>query len=376
MPRPIQDYFFRRCIGSGEVPKKNAEDVPIVSKKRKRGSESPEKREKLVNESVISTGQAAREDELDIILDLDGWQHIIKDDEDLEFLRESLKDVPDAPPPPPPPPISGSLQEWAWEEKVIKEHYRGEVGISRTTTRSPVKPTMEGNCVPNKSGCARTEGYRKIPLSEKVKYLPQYAKARQSREEQQAKHALDNKNNNTAGSSSALQGERLVKQTQSGSQPSLISARAHRRNQRLFAKNMTAQLAILASGGDSDTATTTFNQLRKRMKRHRFLRSAIHGWGLFTEEKISANDMIIEYVGEIISRTVADKREQKYLKSGIGSCYMFKLDDEYIIDATEIGGVARLINHCCMPNADCRKVEVDGRTRLVLYASRDIGKGI
>ncbi|MCJ1347728.1 histone methyltransferase set1 [Peltigera leucophlebia] len=366
MPRHIQDYFFRRCIGSGlggilpgEVPEKNTEKAPIGSKKRKRANEPPEPRKKSTNDNVISTVGPSKEDESDIILDLDGWQHIIRDDEDMEFLRQSLKDVPDAP-------ILGSLQEWALEEKIIKEHYHDEVGVSRTT-RSPIKPTVEGYYVPNKSGCARTEGYYKIPPSEKVKYLRQYAKARQSREKKQAKHALGNTN----ASPSASERERLVKQTKSESKSSLISARAHRRNQRLFARDMTAQLAIL--NNDSDTGS--FNQLRKRMKRLKFSRSAIHGWGLFTEEKILANDMIIEYVGEIISNAVSDKRERKYVKSGIGSCYMFKLDDKCVIDATQIGGMARLINHSCMPNTDCRKVKVDGRQRLVLYASQDVGKG-
>ena len=163
-----------------------------------------------------------------------------------------------------------------------------------------------------------------------------------------------------------------MKQTQSESQYSLIPARAHRRNQRLFAKNVAAQFAILVN---TDSDAVTFNQLRKRKKRVRFSRSAIHSWGLFTGEKISANDMIIEYVGEIISKAVSDMREQEYLKSGIGSCYMFKLDDEYVIDATKTGGVARLISHSCTPSTDCRKVKVDGRKRLALYASRDIGEG-
>lgn len=367
MPRTIQDYFFRRCIGSApcstlprKLPKNNREDLPALSKKRKRANESHEPRKEATNDNEMSTAGPVREDESDIILDLDGWQHITRDEEDFEFLRQSLKDVLDAP-------IPGSVQEWAWEEKIIKEHYRGEVGVSRNE-KSSITPAIEGYHVPNESGCARTEGYSKIPLSEKVKYLPQYAKARRSREEQQAKHALGT----TKSSSLALKREQLVKQTQSGCQSSLISARAHRQNQRLFAKDMIEQLAILASG-DSDAVT--FNQLRKRKKHLRFSRSAIHGWGLFTEENIPAKDMIIEYNGEIIRKAVSDKREQKYLESGTGSCYMFELDNEYVIDATKIGGVARLINHSCMPNTACRKVKVGGRKRLVLYASRDIGKG-
>ena len=35
----------------------------------------------------------------------------------------------------------------------------------------------------------------------------------------------------------------------------------------------------------------------------------------------------------------------------MGSCYLFRLDKDYIIDATRTGGMARFINHCCEPNA-------------------------
>ena len=37
-----------------------------------------------------------------------------------------------------------------------------------------------------------------------------------------------------------------------------------------------------------------------RKKRLRFSRSGIHDWGLFAEEPIAADEMVIEYVGQII----------------------------------------------------------------------------
>jgi hypothetical protein len=36
-----------------------------------------------------------------------------------------------------------------------------------------------------------------------------------------------------------------------------------------------------------------------------------------------------------------------YEKLGIGSSYLFRIDDENVIDATKMGGLARFINHCC-----------------------------
>ena len=86
-------------------------------------------------------------------------------------------------------------------------------------------------------------------------------------------------------------------------------------------------------------------QARKKMVR--FARSTIHGWGLFALEDIPADEMVIEYVGEVIRSLVADERERHYESMGIGSSYLFRLDTESVIDATKRGGVARFINHCC-----------------------------
>jgi histone-lysine N-methyltransferase SETD1 len=49
-----------------------------------------------------------------------------------------------------------------------------------------------------------------------------------------------------------------------------------------------------------------FNQLKKRKKLVKFDRSAIHNWGLYAQEPIAVNDMIIEYVGEKVRQRVAD----------------------------------------------------------------------
>ncbi len=64
-------------------------------------------------------------------------------------------------------------------------------------------------------------------------------------------------------------------------------------------------------------------------------------------EPIDANDMVIEYVGEVIRYKVADVREKRYEKVGVGSSYLFRIDDETVIDATRKGNLARFINHSC-----------------------------
>lgn len=75
-------------------------------------------------------------------------------------------------------------------------------------------------------------------------------------------------------------------------------------------------------------------------------RSKIHGKGLFCLREIEAGEMVIEYAGEVIRSNITDKREKYYTEKGIG-CYMFRIDDHFVVDATMKGNAARFINHSC-----------------------------
>ncbi|KAI8841310.1 hypothetical protein BC829DRAFT_426029 [Chytridium lagenaria] len=106
-----------------------------------------------------------------------------------------------------------------------------------------------------------------------------------------------------------------------------------------------------------------------------FGKSCIHDWGLFAMESIDNNDIVIEYIGEIIRQRVADHREKMYEKSGIGSSYLFRVDQDTIIDATKTGNLARFINHCCDPNCNAKIICVENEKKIVIYANRDIKEG-
>ncbi len=56
--------------------------------------------------------------------------------------------------------------------------------------------------------------------------------------------------------------------------------------------------------------------------------------------------MVIEYAGEEIRASLTDMREKYYESKGIG-CYMFKIDEDTVVDATMKGNAARFINHSC-----------------------------
>ena len=141
-----------------------------------------------------------------------------------------------------------------------------------------------------------------------------------------------------------------------------------------------------------------------RKKQVKFMKSAIHGWGLFGEflcwkaklkvlllalEDIPADDFVIEYVGQQVRLGIADRREVDYTKKGIGSSYLFRLDGTHVIDATKHGNsgtisnffsnlnfhLARFINHCCVPNCNAKVINgADGEKKIVIYSKVPIMK--
>ena len=109
------------------------------------------------------------------------------------------------------------------------------------------------------------------------------------------------------------------------------NSRANRATNRRYVADLNDQKKTL--GQDSDVFK--FNQLKKRKKPVKFARSAIHNWGLYAMENINKDDMIIEYVGEEVRQQISEIRENRYLKSGIGSSYLFRIDENTEVDDQE-----------------------------------------
>ncbi|XP_038699609.1 histone-lysine N-methyltransferase ATXR7-like [Tripterygium wilfordii] len=130
---------------------------------------------------------------------------------------------------------------------------------------------------------------------------------------------------------------------------------------------------LLAAAEGADLLKVT--QLKARKKRLHFQQSKIHDWGLVALEPIEAEDFVIEYVGELIRPRISDIRERLYEKMGIGSSYLFRLDDGYVVDATVRGGIARFINHSCEPNCYTKVISVEGQKKIFIYAKRHIAAG-
>ncbi|GAY48864.1 hypothetical protein CUMW_114940 [Citrus unshiu] len=108
-------------------------------------------------------------------------------------------------------------------------------------------------------------------------------------------------------------------------------------------------------------------------KRLAFGKSGIHGFGIFAKHPHRAGDMVIEYTGELVRPSIADRREHFIYNSLVGAgTYMFRIDDERVIDATRAGSIAHLINHSCEPNCYSRVISVNGDEHIIIFAKRDI----
>ncbi|MCO5556072.1 hypothetical protein L7F22_009616 [Adiantum nelumboides] len=193
------------------------------------------------------------------------------------------------------------------------------------------------------SGSARTEGFYRIPPAEKGKHLADRNMA----------------SSTEWGSTTAV------------STVGLASARDNRADSRRFVQGIEQHKKETAT----DTDILKFNQLRSRKKQLKFAKSPIHDWGLYAMEAIPAGDMVIEYVGEIVRQQVADEREKMYERQGNFSTYLFRVDDDIVVDATKKGNIARLMNHCCTPNCNAKILTLNGEKRIVLYAKQLILPG-
>lgn len=131
--------------------------------------------------------------------------------------------------------------------------------------------------------------------------------------------------------------------------------------------------------------STQYRLLRQNKRNLVVMRSEIHNWGLFTLEAAVKDAMLLEYMGQMVRLAVGDRREKTYSLDGTGKvqggdCYMFRLDEEYIVDATQKGNIARFMNHSCDPNAYTRIVTLDGpggtsEKHIVIIAKRDLVAG-
>ena len=116
-------------------------------------------------------------------------------------------------------------------------------------------------------------------------------------------------------------------------------------------------------------------RLRKRQwaKCSIFLASNGRGWALRNDVPLVTGQLVMEYIGEVITGDEVDKRMEEY--KGKRHTYLLKLNHEEFIDSTRKSNLARFINHCCEPNCVMQKWNVGGVQRVGLFAKYPIPEG-
>lgn len=194
-----------------------------------------------------------------------------------------------------------------WLGQVLASVHEGaEVDLSDGEESDDEDKAKEGHPLYHQAGSWRANGWKKVPQIARAEYLPERNRAQVSKEEVTAL---------TSGRTARVTGRRLAHDMET-----------------------TRKTATAANTAESDMFA--FNQLRIRKKQLRFSRSPIEGYGLYAMETIHPGEMVCEYVGEICRSAVAEVREQRYLKQGIGSSYLFRIDADMVCDATFKGSVS------------------------------------
>ncbi|XP_060599235.1 histone-lysine N-methyltransferase set-1-like [Ruditapes philippinarum] len=96
------------------------------------------------------------------------------------------------------------------------------------------------------------------------------------------------------------------------------------------------------------------------------------GKGVFAKAPVEKGELVMEYRG-LLSPADNDAPDATYV-------YFFQHQEkEYCIDATDNESIARYVNdidYKTKPNCKVKKVIVNGIPRLVIFAIRDIAKGV
>jgi len=121
--------------------------------------------------------------------------------------------------------------------------------------------------------------------------------------------------------------------------------------------------------------SSQYKKMKQEWRNNVYLaRSKIQGLGLYAARDLERHTMVIEYIGEVIRTELSELREKLYEARNRG-IYMFRLDEDRVVDATLSGGLARYINHSCNPNCVAEIVEVERDLRIIIFAKRRISRG-
>ncbi len=127
------------------------------------------------------------------------------------------------------------------------------------------------------------------------------------------------------------------------------------------------QSAILKKGGKKVSKKLSPNT--KKLPNHQFklvkVKRGMAGLGLFAQEPIKKGEMIIEYVGNILTQEEADEKSSNQ--------YLFEISKNKTIDGYPRWNLARYINHACREAVNAESDVKKGR--VFILATKGIKEG-
>lgn len=99
------------------------------------------------------------------------------------------------------------------------------------------------------------------------------------------------------------------------------------------------------------------------------------GFGLRADTDMEPNQLIFEYIGEVIGEAQFERRLEQYDREKIKHFYFMSLNKGEFVDATKKGNLGRFCNHSCSPNCYVDKWVVGDRLRMGIFCERAIVAG-
>jgi hypothetical protein len=119
----------------------------------------------------------------------------------------------------------------------------------------------------------------------------------------------------------------------------------------------------------------------RRLQQHKWKNGDIkefntnsHGWGVKANVDMSVDQLVMEYVGEIVDEEESEKRMIQAEKSGSRHVYMMQLDHGCVVDASKCGNSSRFINHSCDPNCELQRWHVGNEIRIGIFTIKNVAK--
>ncbi len=130
---------------------------------------------------------------------------------------------------------------------------------------------------------------------------------------------------------------------------------------------MKTQNKILKKISKTSKNLKKFLNIKNKLQEHQYkklkVKKGLAELGLFADEKIKKGELLIEYVGKILT--------DKEIENLADNKYIFSVKKDFNLDGSPKWNIARYANHSCEPNAES---EIKNK-KVFLRAIKNISKG-